>query len=113
MDRMDPINVDAQAQQLLEKARNSSAGRASHMVVGGPRTEMTQTLIALAYRSRLDDHDNPGEATILVLEGEVELGTDDESWTGRQGDMLEIPDARHHLTAQTDAVVLLTAVKLG
>ncbi|MDQ3156008.1 MAG: hypothetical protein M3Q98_04695 [Actinomycetota bacterium] len=109
---MDPINVDAQAQQLLEKARSSSAGRASHMVVGGPRTEMTQTLIALTYRSRLDDHDNPGEATILVLEGEVELGTSEESWIGRKGDMLEIPDTRHHLTATTDAVVLLTAVKL-
>ena len=110
---MDPINVDTQAQLLLDKARSSSAGRASHMVVGGPRTEMTQTLIALTYLSRLDDHDNPGEATILVLEGEVEVGTDDESCTARKGDMLEIPDARHHLIAKTDAVVLLTAVKLG
>ena len=83
------------------------------MVVGGPQSEMTQTLIALAYQSRLDDHENPGEATILVLEGEVELGTDDESWTARKGEMLEIPDTRHNLTARTDAVVLLTAVKLG
>lgn len=113
MGHMDPINVDVQAQQLLERARGSSAGRASHMVVGGPQTEMTQTLIALAYRSRLDDHENPGEATILVLEGEVELGTDEESWTVRKGEILEIPDARHHLSAKTDAIVLLTSVKLG
>lgn len=113
MGRMEPINVGVQAQLLLEEARVSSAGRASHMVVGGPQTEMTQTLIALAYRSRLDDHVNPGEATILVLEGEVELGTDEESWTARKGEMLAIPDARHHVTAKTDAVVLLTSVKLG
>jgi len=110
---MDPINVDAQAQQLLEKARTARAGRASHMVVGGPLTEMTQTLIALTYRSRLDDHENPGEATILVLEGEVELGTAEESCTAMKGDMVAIPDARHHLTAMTDAVILLTSVKLG
>lgn len=83
------------------------------MIVGGPQTEMTQTLIALAYQSRLDDHENPGEATLLVLEGEVSLGTDDESWTAHKGEMLEIPDARHHLIAKTDAVVLLTSVKLG
>lgn len=110
---MDPINVEAQAQLLLEKARSASAGRASHMVVGGPQTEMTQTLIALTYQTRLADHENPGEATLLVLEGEVELGIEEESWTARKGEIVAIPDARHHLIAKSDAVVLLTSVKLG
>lgn len=113
MGPMEAINVDAQAQQLLEKARTSSAGRASHKIVGGPKTEMTQTLIALANGTSLDDHESPGEATLLVLEGEVELGTDDESLAAGQGDMVAIPDVRHFLTAMTDSVVLLTAVKLG
>ncbi|MEO6471455.1 MAG: cupin domain-containing protein [Aeromicrobium sp.] len=110
---MNPTNVSAEAQLLLEKAQGSSAGRAAHMVVGGPQTEMTQTLIALTYQTRLDDHENPGEATILVLEGEVELGTAEESWDAGKGDMLAIPDSRHHLIAKTDAVILLTSVKLG
>ena len=109
---MNPTNVNAEAELLLDKARGSSAGRAAHMVVGGPQTEMTQTLIALTYQSRLDDHENPGEATLLVLEGEVELGTVNESWTAGKGDILAIPDSRHHLTAKTDAVVMLTSVKL-
>lgn len=113
MGSMDPINLNSQSQLLLDQARSASAGRAAHMVAGGPQTEMTQTLIALTYQTRLADHENPGEATILVLEGEVELGTDDQSWSGRQGDMLVVPDARHHVTAKSDAVILLTSVKLG
>lgn len=108
---MDPIKTHAQATDLLEKARTSSAGRAANMVVGGPGTEMTQTLIALAEGSRLDEHENPGEATVFVLSGQVELGSGASTWIGVEGDLLQVPDARHHLLATRNSVVLLTSVK--
>jgi quercetin dioxygenase-like cupin family protein len=110
-DAMDPFNVNTQAAELLETAKENSAGRAAYMPVGGPGTEMTQTIIALAGGFQLDEHENPGEATVLVLSGEVELGSGDSVWSGSEGDLLDIPDARHHLLAKTDATVLLTSVK--
>ena len=110
-DAMDPFNVHSQAAELLEMARENSAGRAAYMPVGGPGTEMTQTVIARAGGFQLDDHENPGEATVLVLSGEVELGSGDSVWSGSEGDLLDVPDARHHLLAKTDATVLLTSVK--
>lgn len=110
---MNPISVDVQARQLLEKARSSTAGRAAHMVSGGPATVMTQTVIALKQGSRLDEHENPGEATIHVLEGVVSIGAGEQSWVARKGDILTVPNVRHHLTATTDAVIFLTSVKLG
>jgi quercetin dioxygenase-like cupin family protein len=108
---MDPFNVHTQAAELLETARGNSAGRAAYMPVGGPGTEMTQTIIALAGGFQLDEHENPGEATVLVLSGQVELGSGDSVWSGSEGDLIDVPDARHHLLAKTDATVLLTSVK--
>jgi quercetin dioxygenase-like cupin family protein len=108
---MDPFNVHTLAAELLATARGSSAGRAAHMPVGGPDTEMTQAIIALVGGFRLDEHENPGEATILVLTGEVELGSGESVWAGLEGDLLDVPRARHHLLAKTDSTVLLTSVK--
>ena len=108
---LDPFNAHTQAAELLETARSSSAGRAAYMPVGGPGTEMTQTIIALAGGFQLDEHENPGEATVLVLSGQVELGSGDSVWSGSEGDLLDVPDARHHLLAKSDATVLLTSVK--
>lgn len=108
---MDAFNVYTQAAELLDEARTSSAGRAAYMPVGGPGTEMTQTVIALADGFRLDEHENPGEATVLVLSGEVELGSGDDVWAAAEGELLDIPNARHHLLAKTDATILLTSVK--
>lgn len=108
---MEPVNVHTRAAELLDTAKANSAGRAAHMLVGGPGTEMTQTIIALSGGSRLDEHANPGESTVLVLSGEVVLGAGESVWAGSEGDLLDVPDVRHHLLAKTDATVLLTSVK--
>lgn len=108
---MDPFNVHTQAADLLETARENSAGRAAYMPVGGPNTEMTQTIIALAGGSRLDEHENPGEATVLVLSGAVELGAGESVWAGYDGDLLDVPNERHYLLAKADSTILLTSVK--
>jgi quercetin dioxygenase-like cupin family protein len=72
---------------------------------------LRQTLIALAAGHRLDEHDNPGEATVHVLHGRVRLSTGDVGWEGSTGDLLIVPTARHTLDALEDSAVLLTVAK--
>ena len=43
---------------------------------------------------------------------QVTLAAGGDSWEGREGDLLLIPDAPHSLTAHADSAVLLTVVKL-
>ena len=44
----------------------------------------------------LAEHENPGEATLVVLGGRVRLVGPTGAWEGRQGDLLVIPQARPH-----------------
>ncbi|MCM4084676.1 cupin domain-containing protein [Paractinoplanes hotanensis] len=96
----------------LEKARGSSSGRSAETVVGGHTHILRQTLVALRAGEALDEHENPGEATVHVLTGRVRLAAGDTSCEGGTGDLLTVPDARHSLTAIEDTAVLLTVAKL-
>ncbi|GAA1636900.1 hypothetical protein GCM10009679_47580 [Saccharothrix algeriensis] len=69
---------------------------------------LRQTVLALRAGESLAEHENPGEATLHVLQGRVLLTTQDTSCEGAGGDLLVVPDSRHALTATEDAVVLLT-----
>ncbi|PRC55136.1 cupin, partial [Mycobacterium sp. ITM-2017-0098] len=71
---------------------------------------LRQTVLALAEGNRLDDHESPGEATLVVLHGRVQLGTEAHVVEGVIGDFLVIPDEVHNLVAVEDSVVLLTVV---
>lgn len=71
------------------------------------------SLVALAAGQVLDEHANPGEATVQVLSGRVRLSAGEVSWDGAVGDLLIVPPARHRLRAVQDAVVLLTVAKLS
>jgi quercetin dioxygenase-like cupin family protein len=101
------------AQSQLDAAREASSGRASATVFGGHEQSLRQTVIALVAGQVLQEHESPGEATLQVLQGQVELRADDATWSGSSGDLLVIPDARHSLAAIEDSVVLLTVVKSG
>lgn len=108
---MDYMSLTGLLTEHLTKARTASSGRSAHTVYGGQDRTLRQTLIALRAGQRLDEHANPGEATLQVLHGRVRLESDGTFCEGAAGDLLVIPDARHALEALDDAGVLLTVAK--
>lgn len=107
---MTNTSLTALAREQLELAAAASSGRSAHTVVGGHDHVLRQTVIALVAGRQLDEHANPGEATVHVLHGRVRLDAGEASWEGASGHLIEVPDASHSLLAIEDAVILLTAV---
>ena len=70
---MENISLTALAREQLVLAQNAPSGRSAHTVYGGHEHTLRQTLIALAAGRKLDEHENPGEATVYVLQGRVRL----------------------------------------
>lgn len=108
---MQKFSLDAIAREQQTKAGAAPAGRAAETVYGGSDCALRQTVVALKAGTELAEHDNPGEATVLVLQGRIRLVGGENSWEGRQGDLLVVPKARHSLSALTDAAIVLTVVK--
>ena len=103
-------SLTALAREQLELALAASSGRSAHTVFGGSEHRLRQTLIALASGRMLDEHSNPGDATVHVLHGRVRLSSGDDSWEAATGHLIAVPDAAHSLAALEDAVILLTVV---
>jgi quercetin dioxygenase-like cupin family protein len=80
-------------------------------VYGGQERTLRQTVLALVAGQRLDEHENPGEATLHVLHGRVRLAAGDIAEEGQTGDLLVIPDARHILETLEETAVLLTVAR--
>ncbi|HSL06648.1 MAG TPA: cupin domain-containing protein [Pseudonocardiaceae bacterium] len=110
---MEKSSLTALAREQLKIARQASGGRSAKTVYGGHEHVLRQTLIALAAGHRLDEHDNPGEATVHVLHGRVRLSAGEIGWEGSPGDLLIVPVGRHALDALEDSAVLLTVAKHG
>jgi quercetin dioxygenase-like cupin family protein len=108
---MQKLSLDARVREHLERARASSTERSAETVYGGHEHMLRQTLIALRSGAELSEHENPGEATVLVLRGRVRLNANDESWEGMAGDLLIVPGAKHSLVALEDSAALLTVAK--
>lgn len=109
---MQKMSLQALAREQLEQATTASSGRSARTVWGGHEHVLRQTVIALRANSSMSEHENPGEATVQIITGRVQLEADGHRWEGRQGDMLFMPQKRHSLLALEDAVVLLTVAKL-
>lgn len=108
---MQKSSLDAQAREQLERAAATSSGRSATTVYGGREHTLRQTLLALTAGTSLAEHQNPGEATLLVLRGRIRLTSGDTTWEGRSGDLITLPPTRHSLRAIDDTAVLLTVVK--
>lgn len=110
---MNKISLTALAREQLAGAQRASSGRSAHTVYGGHEHVLRQTVIALTAGQTLDEHENPGEATVHVLHGRVRLISGHDSWEGSAGDLIVVPDARHSLEAVENSSVLLTVAKSG
>jgi len=108
---MQKFSLDAIAREQLSRALTAPAGRAAETVYGGSECALRQTVVGLKAGTELAEHDNPGEATVQVLSGRVRLNSPETNWELRQGDLLIVPNARHSVTALTDASIVLTVVK--
>ncbi len=100
-------SLTALIRELRDKLSCSDRTVASKTVFGGSEKTMRQTLIVLAEGGELAEHESPGEATIFVLDGRIRLVAGQDSWEGRTGDLLIIPDARHSVEAVEDAAFVL------
>jgi quercetin dioxygenase-like cupin family protein len=104
------VSLDAIAREQLAAAHRADSARAAKTVIGGHERVMRQTVVALTAGAELGDHDNPGEASLYVIAGRIELHSGGDVWSARTGDLVEIPPARHSVRAIEDSAVLLTAV---
>jgi quercetin dioxygenase-like cupin family protein len=106
-DAMQKLPLTALAREQLTTARGASSGRSAQTAYGHEHV-LRQTVIAQAAGRQLDEHENPGEPTALVLGGRVRLKAGDTNWEGSPGDLLIVPNERHSLE---DSAVLLTVAK--
>ncbi|WP_099022545.1 cupin domain-containing protein [Mycolicibacterium palauense] len=107
---MDELSLTSLVDAQIDAARGATNGRSAHTVYGGTGCVLRQTVLALAAGHGLDDHESPGEATLLVLRGRVRLGAAADTAEIGQGDYLVIPPERHNLVAVEDSAVLLSVV---
>lgn len=108
---MEKFSLTALGRLELETAHRAASGRASKTVYGGHEHVLRQTVVALVAGRELAEHENPGEATVHVLQGRVLLSAGEVDWNGSPGDLLVVPSARHSLAAVEDSIVLLTVAK--
>lgn len=108
---MQKISIDALARQQIAAAVAAPSGRAADTAFGGHEKALRQTVMAFRAGTQLSEHQNPGEATVFVLKGCVWLKAGGNSWQGKAGDLLIVPEGLHSLEAQEDSAVLFTVVK--
>ncbi|MTE15587.1 cupin domain-containing protein [Nocardia aurantiaca] len=108
---MDKKSLTAVARQQLKLAATASSGRSSSTVYGGHTHSLRQTVIAMTAGQTLAEHENSGEATLVVLSGVLVLISGTNEWKGSAGDLIVIPNARHSVKAVDDVAFLLTVAK--
>jgi mannose-6-phosphate isomerase-like protein (cupin superfamily) len=88
---MQKISLDALAREHLKRARSAPSGRSAETVYGGHEHVLRQALMTLVKGRSLAEHENPGEATVVVLRGRVRVTAGADVWEAREGDLLIVP----------------------
>jgi quercetin dioxygenase-like cupin family protein len=104
-------SLTATAARVIADAVASENGRSSDLLVGGSGNALRQVIIGLDAQRSLNEHENPGEATLQVLSGRVRLHSAGQSWELSAGDWAPVPSARHGVDALEDSAILLTVAK--
>jgi quercetin dioxygenase-like cupin family protein len=102
-----PVDLEQLSAELLEQARGQKSGRAGR-TLPHPVDGLRQTVIALTAGSSLDEHESPGSASLMVLRGRARLTAGGEVTSLDTHQIAPIPDERHSLHVEEDAVVLLS-----
>ncbi|PRB72937.1 LuxR family transcriptional regulator [Arthrobacter sp. MYb213] len=110
---MKKFSLTALARTQVRQALVAPAGRSASTVFGGHEHTMRQAVIGIKAGVALQEHENPGEATVMVLSGRITLTSNGDSWEARTGDLLLMPAGRSQLSAIEDCAVLLSVAKLG
>lgn len=106
------VDLGAMSAELLTAAATDGGGKASRLVVHGPRQRAV--LMAILAGGGLAEHGSPPAATLHVLSGRVRLYVGDErEWFVAAGGLVPIPPDRHAVDALEDSVVLLTVTLSG
>jgi quercetin dioxygenase-like cupin family protein len=106
VDARGPIDLQELSDDLLRQATSTTAQRAAR-TLPHPVDGLRQTVIALAAGAELTEHESPGPATLHVLRGRVRLVAR-HTVELAAGQLAPIPDERHSLAAEENAVVLLS-----
>jgi quercetin dioxygenase-like cupin family protein len=88
---MQKLSLDALAREHLKRARSVPSGRGAETVYGRHEHVLRQALMTLVKGRSLAEHENPGEATVVVLRGRVRVTAGADGWEAREGDLLIVP----------------------
>jgi quercetin dioxygenase-like cupin family protein len=105
---MDVVSINELAAGLLAKAVSAESGRSSVTVHSRPGARLRQTLMALTAGRAMGEHQSPGDASLLCLEGRVLVRAGDSVVELGPGDLAGVPPQRHEVEALESCVLLLT-----
>ena len=108
VEEVDPyrvVDLHAEGERLLAKARTGDQGRAVRAVVRQPGQNLI--VLGLPAGGGLPEHDAPGPASLMCLSGRVVLSAEGASWTLPAGTAHAIPPARHDVRAEVDSICVL------
>ena len=107
---MNVTSITQSAETLLTNAKSDPKGVAFFRLYGGSGMNLRQTLVAIEATKEMERHPNPGEATVQVVRGVVNLLWDGGGVGLQQGEWAPVPLGDHSIQGVQDAVVLVTAV---
>lgn len=105
---MEVLRVEELAATQLRLAQESDSGRSATTLYGRGGARLRQTLMALDAGETMGEHQSPGDASLMCLQGNVVLRAGDVEVELRAGDLVAVPPQRHDVHARSASVLLLS-----